>query len=241
MANFESDEDKKNIPGFVYLQDDGRDLKFGITRNLERRQKDYITENPRLRLHESFIAESFYHAEQIESELINATVRYRTHGNEWCARCEEVFAIWDTAVRKHATLTYTQWLSKRTEDDLNWGLSVVAADLSDKIPEGSRQGHVYDSCPDFFICRESFFDGSLRAAREILFSHVRTRLEENDWVYTRWEETDPDLTVVSSAYLRSLSEHYQIIDGRVITAGVLGFFLGVIACILLFLLPEVLA
>ena len=62
--------------------DDGRDLKVGITRNIDNRLKTYITENPRLKCHDSFQANSLKHAEKIEKELIDATSEHRTHGKE---------------------------------------------------------------------------------------------------------------------------------------------------------------
>ena len=50
--------DKTAIPGYVYLMDDGRDLKLGITRNINNRLNHYITENPQLTCHGFFQADS---------------------------------------------------------------------------------------------------------------------------------------------------------------------------------------
>ena len=92
---------RKKIRGFVYLMDDQRDLKVGITKNIDNRKRNYLTENPRLRCHAYFQAKSLAQAKQIEAELISLTARYRTFGNEWCQRCDEVFRIWDSVRRKY--------------------------------------------------------------------------------------------------------------------------------------------
>ena len=58
--------------------DDGR-IQNRYSRNIDNRLKTYITENPRLKCHDSFQADSLAHAEEIERVLIDTTSEYRTH------------------------------------------------------------------------------------------------------------------------------------------------------------------
>jgi hypothetical protein len=116
--DYTAEDRKKFKDGFVYLMDDGRDLKLGITMNIKYRLRQYTTENPQLICYEYFQAENFKQAEEIEAQLIALTDDYRTHGNEWCKRCHKVFQIWEQTVRKYLKLTLDEW--ERRQQQFNW-------------------------------------------------------------------------------------------------------------------------
>lgn len=179
-------EDKHSLPGFVYLQDDGRDLKLGITRNLGRRLQEYITENPRLKLYDSFEADSLAHAEQIEAELIKATAPYRTHGNEWCSRCDEVFRVWEELARKYARRTYDEWLERRSDVELERCVEFVASAAAERFANGDERGFCLPSHPDLYLCPTNYFDGSLIAARRIVFEAIADEQGESTSAVSRW-------------------------------------------------------
>lgn len=79
-------------PGYVYLKDDGRDYKFGITNNPPARLRKYITENPRIKVLYCIETSCYLAAEKIERELISKTSQFRTWENskEWVQRTPEV-------------------------------------------------------------------------------------------------------------------------------------------------------
>jgi hypothetical protein len=198
MTEYE-EVDKSQLPGFVYLMDDGRDLKLGITRNIDNRLNKYITENPRLKCHDSFEADSFAHAEIIEKELIDTTSEYRTHGKEWCNHCDEVFAIWDEVCRKYAKRTYNEWIQRRSKYEIEQAKEILLQDIKENLAkkdEGKKWFH-YKDHPEVTICHSDSFDGSSLAARKIAYDHCRGWMEEENTTYAHWP--NEDLAIIKHA------------------------------------------
>ena len=175
MANEEGD--KTTMRGYVYLMDDGRDLKLGITGNMKNRLRDYITENPRLKVHDSYEVDSFKQAEDVEKELIEATKDYRTHGNEWCEHCEEVFDIWENISYRYARRTLIEWNKRRPKKSFSELLELIIKDLKEKLekePDDKKYFH-YDGHGDITICHSDYFDGTERSARLLVQEAYRKK------------------------------------------------------------------
>lgn len=196
--------DKNSIPGYVYLMDDGRDLKLGITRNINNRVNQYITENPRLTCHGYFQASSLAHAEQIERELIDATSTYRTHGKEWCRHCDEVFSIWNKVHRKYAKFTYDEWLKASGNAGVNKSLKIVATDAHKRFAElretNQEPTFVFK---DIVLSDKRWFDGECKTTRKNLFNHCREFMQKNLTRNCHWE--GDDLVVVEKEFFNRIS------------------------------------
>ena len=177
MANEEGD--KKTMRGYVYLMDDGRDLKLGITSNIKNRLRSYITENPRLKVHDSYEVECFTQAEKVEKELIKATKDYRTHGKEWCEHCEEVFQIWRDVSQKYARRTYDEWYQQVPTEELNKALLIVWANIRKKLKK--QKYFAYEKAKDFTISSSDYFDGTIDSARQIVFDDARKTMAKEGW------------------------------------------------------------
>jgi hypothetical protein len=109
-------ENKSFMPGYVYLKDDERDYKFGVTNNPNVRLNKYKTENPRIKVLECFQTETYQEAEKIEQELMNLTQEFQIHENsrEWVRRTPEVLRIFATVVEKYARKTLEEWEEWKT-------------------------------------------------------------------------------------------------------------------------------
>ena len=119
--------DKSQLPGFVYLMDDGRDYKVGLTGDITKRLARYMPENPRLELRDHFQCQDYKKAQEVEAELIESTKHFQTFGKEWREHTKEVLSIWKEIKHKHALMTHKQWanafagtaeLQKQYEDRL---------------------------------------------------------------------------------------------------------------------------
>lgn len=204
MSEYE-EIDKSDLPGFVYLMDDGRDLKLGITRNIDNRLNRYITENPRLKCHDSFQADSLAHAEEIEQELIDATNEYRTHGKEWCKRCKQVFAIWEEVAHEYAKLTYAEWIERQTDSELNRSKELLIPYVIKQLDEAHENTFMhFGSYQDLIFCHVDYFDGTVLKARKIVCDHYRKWMEKIDCVYTHFE--DDGVTIIKSTEVERLQK-----------------------------------
>ena len=107
-------KNKSFTPGYVYLKDDERDYKFGVTNNPNVRLNKYKTENPRIKVLECFQTETYQEAEKIEQELMNLTQEFRIHENsrEWVRRTPEVLRIFATVVENYAKKTHKEWMDE---------------------------------------------------------------------------------------------------------------------------------
>lgn len=123
-------ENKSFMPGYVYLKDDERDYKFGVTNNPNVRLNKYKTENPRIKVLKCFQTETYQEAEKIEQELINLTQEFRIHENsrEWVRRTPEVLRIFASVVEKYARKTHKEWM-----DDYGYELLKQNKSLKRKI------------------------------------------------------------------------------------------------------------
>ena len=72
--------DKSKLSGFVYLSNDGRDYKVGLTSDITKRLAQYKTGNPRLELHDHFQWQDYKQAQDVEAELIESTKPFQTFG-----------------------------------------------------------------------------------------------------------------------------------------------------------------
>lgn len=181
--DYRAEDRKKLKDGYVYLMDDGRDLKFGIAMSIKVRHRTYITENPQLICHDHFQAEHYKQAEEIEAELIKLTENYRTHGNEWCKRCDKVFQIWEQTVRKYLKLTSEEWEKRHEHSKLRRSLQVVAAASRKEFlklrKNNKNQAFHFPEFEGLTLCNRTWFDGSVQSAKSIVLNHCQKQMEEH--------------------------------------------------------------
>ena len=211
----ENTTSKTGIPGFVYLIDDERDLKFGITSNINRRKNEYVTENPRSKCVDYFQADSLAHAEQIEAELMKATKDYRTHGKEWSKRCDEVFTIWNDISNKYAKRTYEEWMSLRWVNvacvQIDYVCGLARNHLKTTYPHSENKHFHWQGNADITICETNWFDGTWMAAGRILFNVCRKFMEQKKLQAVRFDNIAgmEDLVVLKKEYFDRLQKLEQ--------------------------------
>jgi hypothetical protein len=76
--------------GYVYLIDDGRGYKIGITTSIKKRARKYVTENPHAKMVEFYECKACERAERVLKQRLAAHLK---HGREWFKRVEEVVTV----------------------------------------------------------------------------------------------------------------------------------------------------
>lgn len=102
---------KETMLGFVYLQDDEKDYRVGVTSDMTDDSVLRSPDNPRLKISDHFQCLNLLEAESAEQEFLHMASDYQTHGPGWLRRCSEVQDLWREMAIRHGRLSYQQFLS----------------------------------------------------------------------------------------------------------------------------------
>ena len=101
---------KETMLGFIYLQDDEKDYRVGVTSDMTNDSVLRSPDNPRLKICDHFQCLNLLEAESAEQEFLQMASDYQTHGPGWLTRSPPVKDLWRQLKLKHGRLPYDEFL-----------------------------------------------------------------------------------------------------------------------------------